>query len=177
MRITLCSPGMNAAAPMVVNPVGCRLSDLPLVDANDGYRLHRFLEKICDAPREHDHTKTFVLHLVATSRRVLFEMTASLVPEAASESGDFIVLTGRQIDDQLAGLLRTCQSTVTPSHDSPGHFSQPGSIYDVDDENYHGGSNHGGSDVSSLTMTTITDDDAAAADANAHVHSCDYLEL
>ena len=119
----LWSPGMAAAAPMVVNPVGCRLSDLPFKDANDGSQLNRFLGQICDAPHEHDHTRTFMLHLAAQNRDVLFEMTATLIH---AESGPVIVLTGRQVDANLAGLLMARKNVSVES--STNEDNDPGEL-------------------------------------------------
>jgi hypothetical protein len=186
MLITLWSPGMAAAAPMIVNPVGCRLSDLPFKDANDCPRLYRFFEQICDAPAEHDHTRTFMLHLAAQNRHVLLELTAALVH--AAESDPHVVLTGRQIDSNLAGLLMA-RSVAALSHDGdngPSAFptlrsvSQSGSNYG-DDEDSRAAldddvssvtmslpSFMGGSSISSLTTSTLNPPlaacDAAATD-------------
>ena len=153
---------------MVANPVGCHLSDLPFKDANDWSQLHRFLGQICDAPHEHDHTRTFMLHLAAQNRNVLFSMTATLIDAAESEPA--IVLTGRQVDANLAGLLTAHENAVAePSTDEdngPGEFptlrsvSHSGSIYGDDDDNRRG------SDVSSLTMATLN------TPSSASVSSC-----
>ena len=141
---------------MVANPVGCHLSDLPFKDATDWSQLHRFLGQICDAPHEHDHTRTFMLHLAAQNRHVLFNMTATLIDAAGSESA--IVLTGRQIDANLAGLLTAHENAVaessTDEDNGPGEFltlrsvSHSSSIYGDDDDNRRG------SDVSSPMMAT-----------------------
>ena len=103
MRITLWSPGMAIAAPMVVNPVGCLISELPFVNKNDGDRLHYSLERIFDNLGGHDEPRMFVLHLIVQNRRVLLEMVATHV--FVTESEPIIVLTGRQVDAELAGLM------------------------------------------------------------------------
>ena len=103
MRITLWSPGMAIAAPMVVNPVGCLISELPFVNKNDGDRLHRSLVRIFDNLGGHDEPRMFVLHLIVQNRRVLLEMVATHV--FVTESEPIIVLTGRQVDAELAGLM------------------------------------------------------------------------
>ena len=74
MRIELWSPGMAIAVPTSRHPVGKLLSELPFVDDEDGYRLHRGLGRIFEAPGEHDHSRTFMLHLLAGHRRVLLEV-------------------------------------------------------------------------------------------------------
>jgi hypothetical protein len=152
---------------MVTNPVGCRLSDLPFKDANDWSRLHRFLGQICDAPHQHDHTRTFMLHLAAQNRHVLFEMTATLIHGTDIEP--LVVLTGRQVDANLAGLLMARENTAAESSSTnedsgPGEsVSQSGSIYGDDADNY-------ASDVSSLTTTTLNPPSSARDTASASDH-------
>ena len=163
---------MTEAAPMVTNPVGCRLSDLPFKDANDWSRLHRFLGQICDAPHDHDHTRTFMLHLAAQNRHVLFEMTATLIH--GTDIGPLVVLTGRQVDANLAGLLRARENTAAESSSTnedsgPGEYptlrsvSESGSIYGDDADNC-------ASDVSSLTTTTLNPPSSARDTAPASDH-------
>ena len=147
---------MAEAAPMVANPVGCHLSDLPFKDANDWSQLHRFLGQICDAPHEHDHTRTFMLHLAAQNRDVLFEMTATLIH---AESGPVIVLTGRQVDANLAGLLMARKNvsveSSTNEDNDPGELptlrsvSQSSSIYGDGNDNAFDGN------ASWATMPTV----------------------
>ena len=139
MRIVLWSPGMNETAPMALIPVGCLLSDLPFVDPSDGYRLHRVLGRIFEAPGEHEHTRTFMLHMFAGNKRVLLDMVATHVSVTEAES--IIVMTGRVVDSDLAGLM-AYESAVTPSevnHDVVNEdeviqsVSQAGSIKGGDD--------------------------------------------
>ena len=49
MCITVWSPGMAAAAPMLVDPVGMLVLDLPFVNPGDGDQLHKSLGRIFDA--------------------------------------------------------------------------------------------------------------------------------
>ena len=139
MRIVLWSPGMAETAPMALNPVGCLLSDLPFVNASDGYRLHRVLGRIFEAPARHEHTRTFMLHMFAGNRHVLLDMVAAHVSVTESES--IIVMTGRVVDSGLAGLM-ACKSAMSPSeanHDVVNEdevlrsVSQAGSIKGGDD--------------------------------------------
>ena len=95
MRLTLWSPGMKIAAPMLQDPVGCFLSELPFVNAIDGYRLIHFLERIFEAPAEHDKTRICMLHLRAQNKHVLLEMVATHFFVTATES--IVVMTGRQV--------------------------------------------------------------------------------
>ena len=122
MRITLWSPGMASACPTRGSPVGWLLSNLPFVDSNDGYRLHRSLARIFETPGEHDHTRTFMLHLLAQNSRVLIEMVATHV--LVTESEPVIVLTGQQgrasqqVEDEFAdhdGTSSTVDDTLSRS--------------------------------------------------------------
>ena len=147
MRITLWSPGMAIAAPTLRNPVGSLLSDLPFVKASDQARLDQFLRCIFEAPAEHDHAQTFMLHLRAKSSLVLLEMVATHF--FVRDSEPIIVMTGRQIDSDLAVLLAsgTVIATSEANHDVLGDdvcwgespylvsVSQAGSIKDDDDDN------------------------------------------
>ena len=112
MRVTLWSPGMAIAAPMLRNPVGCLLSDLPFVNASDGYRLGRFLRRIFEAPAEHDAARTYMLHLQNRHRNVLLEMVATHFDVRGSEA--VVVMAGRQVDSDLAVLLAR-ETTVATS--------------------------------------------------------------
>jgi hypothetical protein len=106
-RIALWSPGMAATAPMVGDPVGSLLSDLPFVDARDLLRLRRFLRRITDGSGERDPTQTtFMLHLLTEHMQsALFEMVGTLIRGFES----LVVLTGRHVDPGLAGLI-VCDS-------------------------------------------------------------------
>ena len=112
MRVVVWSPGMNMAAPMIVSPVGRLVSELPFVNHTDGYRLHRALLRSFDNLGENDETRVFMLHLHAQGMHVLLEMVATHIFVAESEP--IIVLTGRQVDSDLAGLM-ACESAVAPS--------------------------------------------------------------
>ena len=112
IRISLWSPGMAEAAPMVSRPVGCLLSELPFVKASDGARLHRMMVRIFEAPGEHDTTRTFMLHF----KHVLLEATATHVLIAESEP--IIVMTCRLVDSALSGLI-ACESVVELSEGNP----------------------------------------------------------
>ena len=139
MRISIWSPGMAIAAPMVRKPVGGLLSDLPFMDASDVCRLDRFLRRIFEAPAEHDHSRTYMLHLDTKNRHVLLEMVATHF--FVRDSEPVVVMTGRQVDSDLAVLLARGSAAaseanydVTPGEvwgSEPSHLrpvSQAGSI-------------------------------------------------
>ena len=93
MRIILWSPGLATVAPMVTNPVGCLVSDLPFENASDGVRLHQSLERTFEAPAEHDRAQTFMLHDGA--QNPLCDCVTT--PVGVSESETVIVITGRLV--------------------------------------------------------------------------------
>ena len=164
MRITLWSPGMEIAVPTHGSPVGGLLSDLPFVNGDDGYRLHRSLGQIFDAPTEHDPARTFVLHFLAQNRRVLLEMVATHVFVTDSESA--IVLTGRLVDAELAGLM-ACDSVSTvalsESNYDVGETGKARLFREIRSVSRAGGSIKGGDDEVVLTANH----DAHAAATNA----------
>ena len=108
MRIAMWSPGLAVAAPTHVDPVGLLLSDLPFVNASDGYRLHKSLGRIFDAPAEHDAAQTFALHLRTNKGVVLLEMQAHYLMTVCES---IIVMTGRQVDPELACMM-VCESSA-----------------------------------------------------------------
>lgn len=117
MRITIWSPGMHAAAPILAEPVGMLLSDLPFVNSRDGYKLHRSLARIFDAPAEHDPAKTFMVFLLTKDGRVLLEMRTD---HLVTECEPIIVVAGRQVNADLACMM-ACESTVAPSESNGGN--------------------------------------------------------
>ena len=165
MRITLWSPGMAIAAPTLRNPVGSLLSDLPFVKAGDQARLDQFLRRIFLAPAEHDHARTCMLHLRAKSSQVLLEVVATHF--FVRDSEPIIVMTGRQIDSDLAVLLASETGSIIATSDANDDVlgddvwgespylvsvSQAGSIKgDDDDNNLHVTS----SVISSVTLPTL----------------------
>jgi hypothetical protein len=164
---------MRHAAPTRGSPVGWLLSNLPFVNSEDGERLHRILELIFEAPGKHDADRTFMLHLVVAPNNelVLLEMVATHV--YVTESEPVIVLTGRQVDSDLAGFM-ACGSAVALSETNEQNecanrsaelrsVSQAGSIKadnNTDDAflatNYHGVSGDcSSSKISSVTMPSL----------------------
>ena len=104
MRISAWSPGMDIAAPILVNPIGALLLDLPFVNTRDGARLQQILGKIFEdqTETEHENAQTFMLHLFTKNGNVLLEMVAN---SFFAESELVVVMTGREVDLRLVGLL------------------------------------------------------------------------
>jgi hypothetical protein len=186
MRIALWSPGMAIVAPTHISPVGWLLSDLPFVNEADGYRLHRMLGRIFEAPGEHDSAQnTCVLNLFAQSKHVLLDMVATHV--SVTESEALIVMTGRLVDSDLAGLM-ACASAVAPNeanHDASENdaneneidnltrfrelrsVSQAGSVKGDDDENpAQAAIDNASSTISSITMPSMAGGGQAAFESH-----------
>ena len=122
--IKLCSTGMSKTVPMHVDPVGRFLTDLPFVNAHEGAECRKKVESIFEAPAEHDKSQTLMLHLCVPNGTVLLEMTLGVFV-TASES--IIVMTGREVESGLAGLLRNHnEGPGTSSGLSAGTPSEPG---------------------------------------------------
>ena len=94
--------------------MGWLVSDLPFATENDGYQLHRMLGRIFEAPDEHDHTRTIMLHLFSQNRPILLEMVAAHVFVTESESA--IILSGRVVDSELAGLMANGAVSLSESN-------------------------------------------------------------
>ena len=140
---------MSKTVPMHVDPVGRFITDLPFVNARDGATWQDKVGIIFEAPAEHDHARTLLLHLGIQNGTVLLEMTLDVFV-TASES--IIVMTGREIESGLASLLRNnggagTTSTGTPSEPSVGTPapSEPGA---------GAPSEPGSSNISSVTMSS-----------------------
>ena len=167
-RIALWSPGMAATAPMVGDPVGSLLSDLPFVDARDLLRLRRFLRRITDGSGERDPTQTtFMLHLLTEHMQsALLEMVGTLIRGTGSEP--LVVLTGRHVDPGLAGLIvcdSETNSVVSQEHRSASQAGSDPTVYSDDGK--------ADSIVSSLTTPSLQSEEVrtpSSAPSNVSAH-------
>ena len=111
---------MSKTVPMHVDPVGRFMTDLPFVNARDGATWQEKVRIIFEAPEEHDHAWTLLLHLNIQNGTVLLEMTLDVFV-TASES--IIVVRGREIESGLASLLCNNGGAETTSAGTPGEPS------------------------------------------------------
>ena len=124
--ILFWSPGMSIAAPMLLNPVGGRLADLPFVDPSAAATLHVVMRGLFDKDKDKDKDKnaaapdendddsfggtsfgntnktTVMLHLNTKHGPVLLEMVANFI---GGESEPMIMLSGREVNPELASLI------------------------------------------------------------------------
>ena len=148
MRVSLWSPGMTSAAPLPIHPVGHHLSELPFVSERSGKKLYSVIGEMFDTPESADQNnpQRIMLYLHAKSGAVLLEMAAHV---AGTGSSMVIVMTGRQVESDLGGLIADEQS-------NSNYVSNYGSG-DSHSEGNAGG--YGGyeceSEVSSLTAPSL----------------------
>ena len=107
LRIKLWSPGMLAAAPLLFDPEGMRLTDLPFVNSRDADRLSDLLEKMFEAPADTNNA-TMMMYLRTRKGNVLLEMIANNAIQTDSDS--IIVVTGRAVENDLASLMMAAGS-------------------------------------------------------------------
>lgn len=113
LRITLWSPGMRRAAPMLIDPVGRRISELPFVEAHSRTRCVNVIRRMFAVLEEQSSVQSSVqivmLHLRAQTGHALLEMEANILGTSCEP---IVVLTGCRVDSQLAGLI-ACDVTAT----------------------------------------------------------------
>ena len=115
---------MELAAPTLVNPVGRHLLDLPFVNSSERTKLKKMIQHIFYEPAEHTRVRTVMLHLHTQNGPVLLEMRCTVLGTAGAASVDsalrrdelIIVLTGREVEESLAGLL-VCESIISGDDD------------------------------------------------------------
>ena len=89
---------------MLQNPVGCLLSDLPFVNDCGRTRVCEVIRRKVAIVRQQKHDDEFVLlHLRSRNGPVLLEMVAGAL--GAEFEDATIVLTGRALESDMAGLL------------------------------------------------------------------------
>jgi hypothetical protein len=101
--------------------VGKQLLDLPFVNKSAKTKFSAAVHR--QISTQDSNTQSIVLHLHLQNRRVLLEMVAKLV-EIGPEL--FIVMTGREVDSNLATFIHIDQSSSTESEQkiSPGTESK-----------------------------------------------------
>ena len=88
---------------MLQNPVGCLLSDLPFVNDCARTRVCEVIRRKLVIVRQQKHDELVLLHLRSRNGPVLLEMVAGAL--GAEFEDATIVLTGRALESDMAGLL------------------------------------------------------------------------
>ena len=91
------------AAPMLHNPVGCLVSDLPFVNDRAQTRACEVIRRKIVMSTKTAMKSTVMLHLRARNGPVLLEMLADALGAEFEDAA--IVLTGRALESDMAGLL------------------------------------------------------------------------
>ena len=97
---------------MIVDPHNQPLEALPFVSSRARAQTCEIIRRVFDATRrEQPYNFRAMLHLTTQSRpSLLLEMSASVVH---TRSDVVVILTGREVDSGLAGLLHEVESTTT----------------------------------------------------------------
>ena len=148
---------MSIAAPLHFPPVGQNISDLPFVNGSAaGRRVQEHLRQILTGPKENmsGQAQTLMLHLRTKTGPVLLEMSANVLD---TEMGRVVMMTGREIDNGLAGLI-ACESVALDE----------GSGYHDGGRNANDGASE--SNISSLTMPPLSLSDSGGASESKFDH-------
>ena len=153
--------GMNSAAPIFADPLNHVLSDLPFAHSRAGARCHGAICRAFNTPSDEPESsiQTVLLHLITPNRPILLEMEASVLAAGAER---LVILTGREVNAELAGMIVTSGSDGTPVGGGAG---------EDDDERSEAASTV---IISELTVEGLDDitshDDAVAHDDGNHQH-------
>ena len=99
---------MSTSVPLFSDPCGQALTSLPFVSPSAGIRCHNAIRKVFGASTKQENVQ-IMLHLRTLNGATLLEMLANVV-RAESEVLD--ILTGREVDSALAGLLHRAGSVT-----------------------------------------------------------------
>ena len=97
LRITVWSKGLARAAPLLGDPVGGLLSELPFVNQKAASQFCGVVRRIFDLPDEWANESS-ILYLQSQNGPVLLEMAATIM-------GTNVVMAGQVIEADLAGLI------------------------------------------------------------------------
>ena len=102
---------MNNAAPIFADPTKHVLSDLPFAHLRSGARCNDTIRRAFSLPSDHpEEALSILLHLNTLNGPVLLEMEARVL---AGRAERMVVLTGRELNAELAGLIVTSSSDGT----------------------------------------------------------------
>ena len=87
---------------MIFDPVDKHVSDLPFVNALAGFSFQEHVLQSFAVSCDPDREQIVLLHLHSKSGPVLLEMVVNIV---VSDSKPHAVLTGREVDSELATLI------------------------------------------------------------------------
>ena len=111
--------GMNNAAPVYADPTNHVLLDLPFAHLRSGARCNNAIRRAFSLPS--DDAQRILLHLSTLNGPVLLEMEASVL---AGRAERLVVLTGRELNAELASLIVASSSDGTPAGTEAGEDNE-----------------------------------------------------
>ena len=92
---------MSVSVPLIGDPRNMFLGALPFAHARARDQCHSAIRRVVDATAEQEHVQ-IMLNLATLNGPTLLAMVANVV---RTDSSVLVVLTGREVDSDLAGLL------------------------------------------------------------------------
>ena len=103
---------MSIAAPLIADPRNQLLGTLPFLSASGRDQCQAIVRRAFDATDDNYQRNVYVmLHLKTKNGPTLLEMIANVVH---TDSDSVVILTGREVDSSLTGLLHH-EGSVAPS--------------------------------------------------------------
>ena len=119
--------GMTVSVPLISDPRDLPLEALPFVHARTGEQCRSTIRRVFDATAGQENVP-IMLHFNTKKGPKLLQMVANVV---RVEREALVVLTGREVDSGLAGLLHRAGSVRESDHYIEGRFDRDGSETDV----------------------------------------------
>ena len=106
---------MNSAASIFADPTNHVLSDLPFAHSRARARCHDAIRRAFNAPFDEpeNNARSVFLHLGTLNGPILLEMEASVLASGGEGAERYVVLTGREVNADLASLVATSRSDGT----------------------------------------------------------------
>jgi hypothetical protein len=143
---------MSVSVPLLDDPRTLLLEALPFVHTRARDQCHIAIRRVFDAPAEQGSVQ-IMLNLATFKGPTLLAMVANIV---RTESSVLVILTGREVDSGLAGLLHNSGSVTESDADigvQLGHGTTMSSITLPSEIRSQLG--HGTSEISSLTESVM----------------------
>ena len=145
---------MSVSVPLLDDPRTLLLEALPFVHTRARDQCHIAIRRVFDAPAEQGSVQ-IMLNLATFKGPTLLAMVANIV---RTESSVLVILTGREVDSGLAGLLHNSGSVTESGYDADigvqlGHGTTMSSITLPSEIRSQLG--HGTSEISSLTESVM----------------------
>ena len=117
---------MSVSVPLIGDPRDQLLEALPFVHAHARDQCHRAIRRVFDATAEQENVQ-IMLNLSTLSGDTLLAMMANIV---RYECELLVVLTGREVDSGLAGLLHNEEGSATKTNTAVSESSDAANAND-----------------------------------------------